>query len=172
MTSPQPWEHAELTAEHDCSGFRCGHPELDAWLQRHALRSQQQDITRIYVWTAPASENVMAYYSVQPTQIVAADVSRAVSGGNTVIPAYLIARLVLHVDLQHEGLGRHLLRDALETIVAASDRAAGRAVVVDPIDLVAREFYLRNDFTETKGEGGRLVLKIATLRAAFGRARP
>lgn len=170
MTVPQQWEHAELTAEHDCTDFTCGNPEMDEWLHRHALRSQQQDITRVYVWVPPASEKVTAYYSVQPTQVIAADVSRSISGGNSVIPAYLIARLALHVDLQHAGLGRHLLRDALETIVEASDRAAGRAVVVDPIDPAARDFYLRNDFKDTKSEGGRLVVKIATLRAAFGNA--
>lgn len=170
MTASQQFEHAELTGEHDCTDFTCGNQEMDEWLSRHALRSQQQDITRVYVWTPPDSERVKAYYSVQPTQVVAADVPRSVSGGNSVIPAYLIARLALHVDVQHEGLGRHLLRDALETIVEASDRAAGRAVVVDPIDLAAREFYLRNDFKDTKGDGGRLVVKVATLRAAFGNA--
>jgi hypothetical protein len=38
-----------LTAEHDLTGFECGHPELDRWLLQHGLASQKADLARTYL---------------------------------------------------------------------------------------------------------------------------
>lgn len=119
------------------------------------------------MWTA-GDARVVAYYSIAPTQIVRGDLSRGQTGGFTVVPAYLLARLALDKSLQGQGLGSQLLIDALEVIVKASRRSGGRLIVVDAIDDAAVAFYRRHDFEPVKNDDRRLVMKIATARQALG----
>lgn len=110
---------------------------------------------------------VRAYFAIAPTLVRRGDVSRSMSGGVEVVPAYLLARLGLDQSLHGQGLGSELLLDALRVIVAAAETAAGRLIVVDAIDDVAQAFYRHHDFIPVAGER-RLAMKVATARAALG----
>lgn len=162
-----PYRSQSLDEAHDLAGFESGQPALDEWLKREALRAQRQDTARTYVWTEPAEPKVVAYYSVVPTEVRRDDVSRSMSGGLSTVPAFLLARLALDQSLQGRGLGSQLLLDALEVIVRASTMASGRLIVVDAIDDVAHAFYRHHNFCPVEG-GNRLVMKVATARAALG----
>jgi GNAT superfamily N-acetyltransferase len=152
-----------LTEEHQLDRFDCGHPVLDDWLQREAMRAQRQDTARTYVWTLSTQPWVVAYYSIAPTTVRRGDVSRSMSGGVSVIPAYLLARLALDRQLHGQGLGAELLMDALGVIVKAAGMSAGRLIVVDAIDEAAHAFYTHHDLRPIEG-GMRLVMKISTAR--------
>jgi GNAT superfamily N-acetyltransferase len=162
------WCSQRLAEEHDAMDFRCGNDQLDAWLKMHALRAQQADTARTYVWTPRHSRRIVAYYSVAPTQILREEVTSSQAGGFSVVPAYLLARLALDRTLHGQGLGSELLVDALETIVKAARTGGGRLIVVDVIDDSAAAFYRRHDFQSIKGNARRLVMKTATARQALG----
>ncbi|MDR1712520.1 MAG: hypothetical protein LBR58_11845 [Propionibacteriaceae bacterium] len=157
---------ARLDAEHNLSGFVCGVPELDRWLADLAHRMALQDITRTWVWTSPDSQDVVAYFSIAPTRIANADLPRSASGGHSEVPGYLIGRLALDRSIQGRGLGRFLLLDALDLIVASSATSGGRLIIVDSIDERAAIFYRRYGFRATR-TGPRLFLKVATARKAL-----
>jgi GNAT superfamily N-acetyltransferase len=130
------------------------------------MRAQEAGTARTYVWTPPDSRRVVAYYSVTPTQVLRSEVP-ADAGGYSVVPAYLIARLALDRDLHGQGYGTDLLLDAVEVIVNASTRAAGRLIVFDAIDTNAAAFYQRQGFHAVKGDPLRLVMKMATARSVL-----
>lgn len=161
------WVSQALTADHTGGDFRCGQPVLDAWLQAHALRAQNSNTARTYVWTLPSDTEVQAYYAIAPTQVRRGDVTRSMASGVEVVPAYLLARLALNESLHGQGLGSELLIDALQVLVAASETAAGRLIIVDAIDDTAEAFYRHHDFTPIAGTR-RLAMKVATARAALG----
>jgi GNAT superfamily N-acetyltransferase len=163
------WSSTLLTADHDLSAFDCGVESLDRWFRDQAVRAQQSDTARTYVWTAPESSFAVAYYAIAPAQVRRDEVSHSMSGGVGVIPAYLLAKLALDRSLRGQGLGGQLLLDAVERIVIASEAAAGRLIVVDAIDPAAAEFYVHYGFQRVKGDPQRLVMKIATARKALGR---
>lgn len=155
-----------LSQDHHLESFDSGQPALDEWLKREALRAQQQNTARTYVWTRRGEETVVAYYSIVPTEVHRDEVSRAMSGGVTPIPAYLLARLALDSSLHGRGLGPQLLLDALDVIVRASATVAGRLILVDAIGPEAHAFYQRHDFQPIAGSM-RLVMKTSTARAAL-----
>ncbi|WP_338751852.1 GNAT family N-acetyltransferase [Janibacter alittae] len=162
------WLQRQLADDDELSGFDCGVHDLDAWLYRHAHRMHRQGIVRVYVWVNEATpDDVVAYAAIQPTQVVARDLTRGTAGGHSLVPGYLIARLALHRDLQGQGEGAQLLLSALEVCLAAADVGGGRIIVVDPIDETARAFYETFGFTPTKGPGDRLVMKMSTAAAAL-----
>lgn len=155
---------ALLDEAHDTTRFDCGNIELDTWLQHQALRAQLAGTARTYVWAD--ERTVEAYVSIAPTQVTRAEVPRSMSGGYSLIPAYLIAKLAVDRSLHGRGLGAELLVDALEIIVTVADDAGGRLIVVDAIDDSAHSFYLHHDFQPIVGSR-RLVMKVATARAAL-----
>ena len=156
-----------LGPDHEVGAFRCGRPPLDAWLQQQARRAQEAGTARTYVWTKPGSVDVLAYYSIAPTQVTKDEVPKSLTGGYRTIPEYLLARLALDQSLHGAGLGAELLIDALGRIVEASTAGGGRLVVVDAMDEQAHAFYRRFDFKPVEG-AMRLHLKIATARAVLG----
>ncbi len=144
-------------------------PALSQWLSDRALEAQARGTAATYVWTAPATGLVVAYYAIAPHQVRREQVSSAMSGGVTVIPAYLLARLALDVTLHGQGLGAELLHDAMDRIVTAADTASGRLIVIDAIDETAAAFYRHHDFQPVRDNPHRLALTLSTVRKVLGR---
>lgn len=165
------WQSAALTAEHELDLFASGQPTLDQWLRDRARTAHAQGTARSWVWTEAGSNQVVAYFSIAPTQVTRAELTSSQAGGISAVPAYLLARLALDQSLRGQGLGSELLVDALSRIVAAADVAGGRLIVVDAIDEAAAGFYARHDFQPVKDAGAayprRMVMKIATARRAL-----
>jgi GNAT superfamily N-acetyltransferase len=161
------WVSEAIGDHHDLTRFSSGNETLDAWLREQAARAHRNGVARTTVWAAPDDPTVVAYHAIAPTQLARADLpSRAMSAGYSMLPGFLIGRLALDQSLQGEGLGSHLLLDALEHIIDAADLVGGRVIVVDAIDAAAEAFYVRHEFQPIKGTS-RLVMKIATAREAL-----
>ena len=168
-----------LGDDHRLDAFTCGKDPLDAWLKSQARRAQGAGTAlgraqgagtaQTYVWTRPGSSAVLAHFSIAPTQVVRSEVPRPLTGGYSVIPAYLLARLALDHTLQGQGLGGELLLDALARIIDAAKVGGGRLIVVDAIDEQAAAFYRRHDFISI-GNSPRLYLKVATAETVLAKA--
>ncbi len=163
------WASGRLDERSDLSRFDCGVPSLHQWLSGGALEAQARATAAPYVWTAPTTGLVVGYYAIAPHQVRREQVSCAMAGGVTVIPAYLLARLALEVTLHGRGLGAELLHDAMDRIVTAADTASGRLIVVDAIDQAAAAFYRHHDFQPVRDNPHRLVLQLSTVRKVLGR---
>ncbi|MEV4383490.1 GNAT family N-acetyltransferase [Streptosporangium sp. NPDC049644] len=161
------WQSRPLHEEHDPSAFDCSVPIMNEWLVKMALRAQRSDTARTYAWSAPDSHRVVGYFSVTPTEVRRAEVGGSLSGGVSIVPGYLLARLALDRRLHGRGLGAELLVNAISKIVSASETAGGRVIVVDAINDRAADFYTSRGFTPVKNDSYRLVMKMATARAAL-----
>ncbi len=162
-----PWRSSRLCEDHITSEFDCGQESLNQWLADQAMRAERAGVSATTVWTPAGEQRVVAYYSITPT-VVRRDEqpTRAMAGGYTSVPGYLLGRRVLDRGLHGQGHASQLLIDAIERIVSAAALVGGRVILVDAIDEAAATFYEHHDFTriiETK----RLVMKIATARRAL-----
>lgn len=157
-----------LTEKHILSGFDSGKPALDAWLKDMAFYNQTQGYTRTFV-IADEAFNVVGYHAVCTGMIHRNDVSRAVKGhaAPVELPVAVLARLAVSRDHQGRGLGPALLRNALLSVVSASQLVAFRGVLVHAIDDEAMRFYKRFHFQETKGMERRLILAANDIVASL-----
>ena len=119
----------------------------------------------------------MGYYAINPTEVVRAEVPPPMGRGwPRRVPAWRLGKLAVAVDLRSDKKaqwGRQLLRDALETLVRIADVGGGKVIVVDADHPKLLDFYRRNGFTSTGGEGDlSLYLKVSTARKYFAVARP
>jgi hypothetical protein len=74
--------------------------------------------------------------------------------------------LARDLSMKGKGLGELLLIDAITRLASAV--AAGRMIVVDPIDAKAAEFYLRYGFAPLGQATARLYLPMSVARKALG----
>lgn len=146
--------------------FTSGQPELDRWLQQHALSAQARRTARTFVWHVGDSR-VVAYYALAAHLLERDELPAKLGrGGPRQIPSVLLARLALDQTLQRRGLGGVLLADALDRVLVAAETVAARFVVVDAIDLQAAAFYEHHGLRSIP-ESHRLVAKLGDLAAAL-----
>lgn len=109
----------------------CGEPALNNYLGRHARQNQESDIARTFVAVGDEAPNrILGYYSLTASGI--AKVSLPPETAKR-FPEYRIpiARLAVDLGTQGEGLGEHLLMDALHRCLRAAREAGITAVLVD-----------------------------------------
>jgi GNAT superfamily N-acetyltransferase len=155
---------ALLTAGHRTDAFDCGQATLNTWLKRHALANQDRGSSRTYV--VCADERVVAYYAIAAGSIVHADAIGGVRRNMPEpVPVALLGRLAVDVSVQGQGIGKHLLQDAVIRVAQASDVIGMRAIVVDALDEQAKAFYERYGFVSSPISPFKLMVTIeAVLR--------
>jgi predicted N-acetyltransferase YhbS len=157
----------QLASRHRLDAFRCGVEILDRWLLDHAIHAQSMRTARTFVWHG-GDDRVVGYFSLAAHLVVRAELPRKLGRGSPVsIPAVMLARLALDVELHGRGLGGELLWDALTRARTASEIAAARLVVVDAISTAAAAFYEHHGFTALPGNPNRTVQKMTDVAGAL-----
>jgi ribosomal protein S18 acetylase RimI-like enzyme len=173
VSSPT-YQVTKLAPEHDLETFDCGEPTFNNWLTRHAAASVRAGVAAVYLLLekSGAGERVVGYYAINPTQVVRDDVPKPMSRGwPRAVPAWKLGKLAIHVDLRADKdaqWGRHILRDALETIIRVADAGGGKVIVVDADNQGPLHFYFRNGFKGTGIDGQLSVfMKVSSARRAL-----
>ena len=149
---------APLLPSHDLTGFDCGEPALDDWLQHRALKNESR-FSRTYVVCEGA--RVAGFYCLS-----AGSVERAAAPGPMRrnapdhVPVAVLGRLAVTRDWAGRGLGADLLADALRRVATAAQSIGIAALLVQAKNDAAKAFYLRcAEFREFPGGSGVLFLK-------------
>lgn len=150
--------------------FDCGKELLNLYLQTRAGQDMKRKLAACYVLTDGESESVIGYYTLSnysiPTNAFAEQIRKRLPASYKSIPTTLLGRLA--IDKKHQGkkYGKILLIDALKRSLENSKLIASFAVVVDPLDEEARNFYLKYDFIELP-DSKRMFVSMKTLDELF-----
>lgn len=135
-SAPQP-----LLSTHQCGGFACSEPELDAWLIRRAYANQLSGASRTFV-VVDAQQSVVGYYALAAGavshQLATSSVRRNMPDP---VPVMVLARLAVDQRAQGIRLGASLLQDAVKRCALVSQHAGIRAVLVHALHDQAKQFY-------------------------------
>jgi len=158
-----------LSSEHVKDQFDCGQPLLSQYLQKQAKQDVKRQIAACFV-IVNDSMVVKGYYTLSNASIekrlLPADVSKKLPPSYDNLPVTLLGRLARDVKYNGERLGELLLLDALKRSYEASLIIGSMAVVVDPIDESARNFYLKYGFIDLP-DSGKMFLAMKTIAALF-----
>jgi GNAT superfamily N-acetyltransferase len=153
---------ARLNSDRYISQFNCGQPELDDWLKRRALQSEESGASRTYA--ACIGRQVVGYCALANGAAAHADApGRVKRNMPNPIPVMAVARLAVDLRFQGRRIGSALLRDAVLRTVQAAEIAGIRAILVHAIDERAKRFYEKSGFATSPTDP--MTLMIA-LRAA------
>lgn len=162
ISGPEP-----LSAAHDISGFSCGKPSLDRWLQTRAMSNQERRFSAVMV--VHDAGRVIGYYGLAPTSVVPAQLPRSIRTGQPPdpVPCLLLGQLATDQMWAGRGIGSGLLKHALQRCVSASQLIGGRAVVVNAVDEEAMAFWRRWGFLSSRDDPMMLVRSIADIAASL-----
>ena len=156
----------KLNATHDTSGFACGEPSLDIWLQQRALRNEKTGASRTYVLCA--DHRIAGYYALATGTITHTSApGRIKRNMPDPVPVIIIGRLAIALKFQGHGIGTALLRDAVLRIIQASEIAGVRAILVHAISNRAKSFYEKHGFTPSPTDPMTLLITIQDAKASL-----
>ena len=137
-------EHPFDPAVHDRSGFDCGVPVLNEYLQRFAEQHRRKGLTAVYVLVdSAAPTTILGYYTLSAAEV---DVARLADPERKKlprfpVPCFRMGRLACRVDQKGHGLGKVLVGCAVDRCLKARAQVAAYALIVDAKDAAARAFY-------------------------------
>jgi GNAT superfamily N-acetyltransferase len=157
----------KLRRDHLVEDFDCGREELNRFLVKHALQSQQANASQTYL--ALADDQVVGFYTLVVGAVEHIDAPpRLLKGlGRYPVPLMVLARLGISVTWQRKGLGSGLLKDAMRRTLEAADIAGIRAFATHAKDDEARAFYERYDFIPSPTDPYHMFLLLKDIRKAL-----
>ena len=165
MTWGHPSAPVPLTDGHDLTSFDCGEPSLNDWLRNRAISNERSGASRSYVICA--GNQVFGYYCLS-TGGIDRDVAPSTLRRNMPdpIPILVLGRLGVDHRYQNQGLGRALLRDAIQRALQVAGIVGASALLVRALSEGARPFYRSSGFIELPSQPMTLCLHLRAARRA------
>lgn len=167
LARPRPIRESD-----DVSAFDCNEPSLDDYLRRRAWANHARGASRCFVTTRrndAGSRLVVGYYALAAASVQRQDLTGPLRRNMPEhVPVILLSRLAVDVKEQGNGIGRHLLRDAILRTVQVAEQIGVRALLVHALHDDARDFYRRFEFEPSPTDDLHLLLRIEDARQAIG----
>lgn len=115
-------------------------------------------------------QNVIGYYA-----LAAGAVSHEIAPGRVKrnmpdpVPVAVLGRLAVHAGWMNQGIGRGLLKDAIQRTLQLAEQMGIRALLCHAIDENAKAFYLKHGFIESPIDPMTVMLSLARLQEASRR---
>jgi GNAT superfamily N-acetyltransferase len=155
-----------LSRAHDRSGFDCGEPSLNNYIQRLAMQHGERRIGRTFVAVEDDEPFVMGYYTLATGKIAFENLPATRNlPPHFPVPVVLLGRLAVDNGHKGTGLGELLLMHALWRTEQIGRQAGVYAVEVDALNEAAARFYLKYGFTPLLDNPRHLYLSMKTIEA-------
>ena len=154
-----------LTRAHDVASFDCGTAVLNHWLQTTAMQHQKNGTSKTFVKVDDNDpEKILGFVTLAirpmtPKEYLPEEMRKKMPRS---IAGFTLARLAVDVTAQGQGLGEHLLLDAMERAYLASDSVGGYALFVDAKEGAAG-FYEKYGFVPFPDDHDTLVMPMASM---------
>lgn len=138
-----------LNLNHNKKDFNCGNIQLDNYIQKQAKQDIKRKLSACFVVTDEKC-NINGFYTLSNAAIqrdlVPEKIRDKLPRAYKDLPVTLLGRLAVSENYKGKGLSTFLLIDALKRSFEVSKVIGSMAVVVDPIDDLAIEFYKKFGF--------------------------
>jgi len=162
----------EPLGKHDRAAFSCGVGALDDWFRLRAGQDEKRNVARVFV-AVDDQRRIVGFYSLNSFTLAVADLPPEHAKRlprYDLIPAALIGRLARDEKVRGEGIGAHLLADAVRRVVGAANSLAVFAIVVEAMDEKAAAFYRSFGFRPFPNRPLRLFMPTSEAAEAISRA--
>ena len=159
-----------LNSDHNRSDFSCGNEMLDNYIKKQASQDMKRKLAVVFI-IADKENNIVGYYTLSndniPQTEVPENIRKKMPASYSKLPTTLIGRLAVDKKMQGKNFGKKLLMDALCRSYEVAETVSGSiAVVVDPFDKEATEFYNKYGFIEFP-DRKRMFLPMKTIKQLF-----
>lgn len=158
-----------LDSSHIKKEFSCGKEMLDNYIQKQASQDVKRKLSACFVFVGE-HKIVQGYYTLSnngiPLKQVPESFKKKLPKSYASIPTTLLGRLAVGEKFKGNGLGKLLLIEALKRSYLISKEIGSFAVIVDPIDEDAENFYSKYGFIKLP-DSGKMFLPMKTIQQLF-----
>lgn len=157
-----------LASTHEKGKFSCGKFMLDNYIQKQAKQDVKSKVTACFIYSEDEKE-VKGYYTLSNGSIPNSQLPESFKKKlprYQDLPVTLLGRLAVDNRFKGQKIGKILLIDALKRSYDASSSIGSLAVIVDPIDQEAADFYTKYGFILLP-DSNRMFLPMATIEQLF-----
>lgn len=159
-----------LNSRHRKKEFSCGNDMVDNYLHTQANQDIKRKLAACFVLNDAETDLLKGYYTLANNSIsqtlIPAEFQKKLPNFYQSIPTTLLGRLAIDNRFKKTGVGKLLLIDALRRSYDISKSIGSYAVVVDPIDTDAGNFYQKYGFIKLP-DSGKMFLPINTISTLF-----
>jgi GNAT superfamily N-acetyltransferase len=158
-----------LSPKHNREDFDCGQELLNNYLKTQAGQDVKRKLSACFVLTKNETV-IQGYYTLSnnsiPIDNFPEHIQKKLPKSYSSIPTTLLGRLAIDKKYQGQGIGKVLLIDALKRCFIIAQEIGSFAVVVDPIDADAEQFYKKYDFIKLP-DSKKMFIALKTLQELF-----
>jgi len=151
--------------------FHCGSEALDRYLKQQARQDADKRVAAPFVAVRSPDTRVLGYYTLSASVLTLTDLPDGLARKlprYPQLPVTLLGRLAVDQSTKGQGLGEHLLLDALQRSLTHADQIAAMAVVVDAKDESAAAFYRHYGFLNLHAQQSRLFVPMRLVAQLLG----
>ena len=140
------WNEQPISKSHDRASFDCGQADLNAFLQRYARQSHQDNVSKTYCFVERANpKRVLGYYTVTPSAMKheALPVHLTKGLARHEVSGFRLARLATDRSVAGRGLGGIMLGAATRRCAALAASGGGYLLIIDAKDDRVAGWYQR-----------------------------
>lgn len=158
-----------VSRDHNRSGFDCGNDALNQYLKKIARQHLNKGISRTFVLVDDnMPTEVLGFFTLVSCEIFVDKLPRKYAKKYpSKAPAAKLARLAVAKDRQRQGLGTHMMINAVERVIRVSQDLGIIGFFVDAKDNKAKAYYEQFGFIQLPDNPLELFLPLATLRNAY-----
>lgn len=160
-----------LGRQHDRVAFNSGAEALDRYLKQQARQDADKRVAAPFVAVSAADPRILGYYTLSASVLTLAVLPHELARNlprYPQLPVTLLGRLAVDQSVKGQGLGAHLLMDALHRTLTHADQIAAMAVVVDAKDENTASFYRHFGFIPLQAQPSRLFIPMRSVAKLFG----
>ena len=155
-----------IQPNHQLDDFDSGNIELNEWLQKRAIKNEDNGASRTYVVTV--EQKVIAYYCLASGSVINSTATGRVRRNMPdPIPVMVIGRLAVDKNWQNRRIGYALVRDAVLRTLQVTSIVGIRAILVHAISEDAKRFYEKCGFIASPVAPMTLMVTIPDVKAAL-----
>lgn len=160
-----------LSKQHLRDQFDCGIESLNRYIKHQANQDIRKRLAMFFVLTnKPKDYSIKGYYTLSNSSItrtyIPEKLQKKFPKAYKTIPTTLLGRLARDQKYVNEGIGEQLLIDALYRSYLASKELGSFAVIVDPINEFAEQFYESYGFKKLPNSG-KMFLSMKVIEELF-----
>lgn len=157
----------ELNRSHNRIGFDCGVKQLNEYLHNLARQNLKKGLSRTFVLIKKSvPEESLGFYTLSVFETSAEKLPpKFAKKYKGCLPGVKIARFAVDKNLQKQGLGKHMIINAMKRVLAISENVGVIGLFVDAKNEDSRKYYLKFGFIPLQDHSLKLFLPIKTLLA-------
>ncbi len=158
-----------VSRDHNRSGFDCGNDALNQYLKKIARQHLNKGLSRTFVLIDDSMPTeILGFFTLVSCEIFVDKLPRKYGKKYpSKAPAAKLARLAVAKNRQRQGLGAHMMINAVERVLRVSQDLGIIGFFVDAKDNKAKVYYKQFGFIQLPDNPLELFLPLATLRKAY-----